>query len=101
MIMYWGNNFGLAGFIWMLFWMLTWTGFLSLVLWAIMRASMRRHWQPVRHEWHVQSGELSALEIIDRRYALGELDAASYEEMREHILAHAHEKKALVTINHR
>lgn len=101
MPMYWGYGYGWAGFFWMVFWMLIWVGLLSLVIWAIIRASNRRHWQPVRHEWRVQSNEPSALEILNRRYARGELDAATFEMMRERILDHSNDKKTLVTTSHR
>ena len=98
MPMYWNMSFGWADLFWMMAWMTLWVGVFGLVIWAMMRSFGRRYWQPVRHhEWHIQSNEPSALEILNRRYARGELDSATYESMRERIQASASDYKLLVS----
>jgi putative membrane protein len=80
----WYDGNGWAGFFGMLFWVAVWLGLVSLVVWAMIRPLNRRT-LPHRHEWHIQSNEPSALEILGRRYARGEIDTATYEQMREHL----------------
>jgi putative membrane protein len=100
MPMYW-YGYGWSGFFWMILWMLIWVGVLSLVVWTIIRATSRRRWQTTHHEWRIQSNEPSALEILNRRYARGELETATYEAMRERIQASNAEQKLPVTANQR
>ena len=99
--MYWNYGYGWGDFFWMVLWMAIWLGLLSLVIWAIMRAISRRRWSTLRHEWHVQPTEPGALEILNRRYALGELDAATYEAMRERIQASATDDTLAAAPSHR
>jgi uncharacterized membrane protein len=101
MPMYWNDGYGWAGFFWMVFWMVVWLGLLSLVIWAIMRAVSRQNWPTMRHEWRVQRTEPTALEILNRRYALGELDVTTYEAMRERIQASATDDKPVAAPGHR
>lgn len=99
MPMYW-YGYGWGDFFWMVLWMLVWLGVFSLVIWAIVRAISRRHWQPMHHEWRIQSNEPSALEILNRRYARGEIDQSTYEAMRERIETSYTDQKPLVTAGH-
>ena len=97
MSMFWNDGYGWSGFFWMVIWTLIWIGLGSMVFWTMMRSASRRHMQPLRHEWRIQSNEPSALEILNRRYARGELDAATYEAMRERIQASYTDLKPLGT----
>jgi putative membrane protein len=98
--MYWGYDYGWAGFFWMAFWMLSWIGLLSLVIWATMRVVMRKV-TPVPHEWRIQSNEPCALEILNRRYARGEIDVAAYEEVRARIEASQVPRALVVPVGRR
>ena len=97
MPMYW--DYGWPGFFWMAFWMLIWVGLLSLVVWAALRAFNRRYPTPVQHETQIQH-EPSAMEILNQRYARGDLDAETYEAMRERIEANNPERIPQVTSYH-
>ncbi len=86
---------------------LLWIALIALLIWSLVRwARMRRaHWnQPMTpympHSAYMTGtppttaprpdapiNQPTALEILDRRYANGEIDAATFENMRERILA--------------
>ncbi|GAC1431997.1 MAG: hypothetical protein PVS3B3_26470 [Ktedonobacteraceae bacterium] len=94
--------FGLSGLLWLaLIGLLIW----SLIRWAKMR---RMHWNQPMHPFmaHVPYrdqpfetpladgprpnapfNQPTALEILNRRYASGEIDVTTFENMRERILA--------------
>jgi putative membrane protein len=79
-MMGYGWGMGLAGWIFMgLFWVLV----IGLVVWAVMALlpGTRRggSWSQRRPE--------TPLEILDRRFALGELDAEQYRRAREELIA--------------
>ncbi|THV41551.1 SHOCT domain-containing protein [Glycomyces buryatensis] len=82
----WGNHYYdgpgmMGGWIWGLFMLLFWAGFIALIIWAVLRFSksgaMAAHRPPFTPMQHG-----TAREILDRRYATGEIDAATYEDMR-------------------
>jgi uncharacterized membrane protein len=57
-----------------------WIVLLSVLVWAVMR------W--LRHGVRgmgMSSGGLSAMEVLRQRYAHGEIDAATFEQMRERL----------------
>ena len=101
MPMFGNDGYGWAGFFWMILWTLIWIGLGSMIVWTIVRAANRRYRPLLRHEWRIQSNEPSALEILNRRYARGELDAATYEAMRERIQASYADYQPLGTPIHR
>lgn len=81
--MMWGYGWGWPSFLWMglggLFWLLV----AGLVIWAIVRWLSTRstpdHQAPINGP--------SALEILEQRYARGEIDAVTFEQMRERLVA--------------
>src|SRR5690348_14811816 len=75
MPMYWNAGPNWADALWMGFWTVLWVALLGLVLWGVMRLLARRPDASSAHAWRIQSDEPSALEILNRRYARGELDA--------------------------
>lgn len=85
MPMYWNTGPNWADALWMGFWTVLWVVLLGLVLWGVMRLLARRPGASSAHVWRIQSDEPSALEILNRRYARGELDTEDYEEMRAHL----------------
>ena len=85
MPMYWNTGPSWSDALWMGFWTVLWVVLLGLVLWGVMRLLARRPGASSAHVWRIQSDEPSALEILNRRYARGELDTEDYEEMRARI----------------
>jgi putative membrane protein len=64
-------------------------GFVLVVVlaWAAIRWLSERTTPPTRDERSVPSDERSALEILQQRYARGEIDATTFEQMRERLEA--------------
>lgn len=68
---------------WMGFMMLFWVAALAVLVWAVVRVSRALE----RHQDRDRSGPMpdrrdTARETLDRRYASGEIDSATYSEMR-------------------
>ena len=86
--MFWGFGYGL----WLLLPLLFlgkffWIVILALLIGALIRRFSYRHWQMPAYYNHpgVPPVQPSALEILRRRYARGEIDAVTYEQMRERL----------------
>lgn len=62
---------------------LLWLLLLGGIIWAVLH--LMRRVQPAQAP--SSSAEPSALEILRRRYALGQIDHAAFEEMTSHLLA--------------
>jgi putative membrane protein len=81
--MYWDGG----GWAWMSFMPLVWIALIGLVVWAVVRLTHhpagrdtgQDRWQP-----HRETPE----EILDRRFASGEIDADTYTEAHERLAAH-------------
>ena len=69
--------------LWMFFWNLFWLVLLGVAVWALVRWLI--HF-PL-HGNHPRSlpPEPSALEILRQRYARGDIDATTFEQMRERL----------------
>ena len=79
-IMMWGYSFGTTGMFMMTLGMIFWTILLVVLAWVIIR------W--LNHKIPGSStpkSEASALEILRQRYASGEIDNATYEQMRDRL----------------
>src|SRR5690348_10050331 len=85
MPMYWSAGPSWADALWMGLWTVLWIVLLGLVLWGVIRLLDRRPGPSSAHVWRIQSDEPSALEILNRRYARGELETEDYEEQRAHL----------------
>ncbi|MEV1170101.1 hypothetical protein [Nonomuraea sp. NPDC049784] len=76
-----------GGWVWMVFMPLLWIVVIGLVVWAVIRltqvASGGRYGGGGRE--HRESPE----EVLDRRYASGEIDTDTYTEARERLAAHS------------
>lgn len=81
-MMMWGYGWGWPMFLWMGLGVLFWVGVVALVVWAITRLANGR--APTAATFPPQSG-LTATQILDQRYARGELDDATYQQMRERL----------------
>ncbi len=74
----WGGGWGGMGGAGVVGWLvmaLVWVGLLALIAWAVTRLVQNRDGRG-RHQ-----GETPE-DILDRRFALGEIDAAAYQEAR-------------------
>ncbi len=84
--MMWGYNFGWGGVL-MSLGMVLWIALLVVLVWAVIRWLERKPTTPNRPSIGTSPISPSALEIIQQRYARGEIDAATYEQMRERLAA--------------
>ena len=66
---------------------LFWIGLLGILLWSAIRSL---HYQDRASSLPRQAEEPSALELLRRRYVLGEIDVATFEEMLQELLESEH-----------
>ncbi len=78
MPMMYGYGYGWGGVLIMALSVLFWVALIALVIWAFTR------WQGDRAS-SSSVARPSAAEILRQRYARGEIDTATYEEMRRHL----------------
>lgn len=81
-MMYWDG-----GWAWMAFMPLLWIVLIGLVVWAVIRLAHREAGgeDSRRSGWpHRETPE----EILDRRFASGEIDAETYTEARQKLAGH-------------
>jgi putative membrane protein len=86
--MMWGFAHGLGLFLpFLLFGKVFWIVFLVLLIWSLIRLFTRRRYMhmPPYYTHGTPPTQPSALEILRQRYARGEIDAATYENMRERL----------------
>jgi putative membrane protein len=86
MMYYYGWSWG--GALFMVLSSLFWLGVLGLLLWAAIR------WASAFTRTSNAPSEPSAREILARRYARGEIDIATYEDMLAHLQDRAPELSA-------
>jgi putative membrane protein len=86
-LMMWGYDFGWGGWILMTFGMVLWIALLVVMGWAIIRWLERKTTRPVQPSTGTPAAGPSALEILQQRYARGEIDTATYEQMQERLTA--------------
>jgi putative membrane protein len=81
--MMWGYGLGWGGMLLMLLSMLLWVAVIALVVWALIR------WLAPRAPGSGWPGAgptgPSAIEILRQRYARGEIDTTTFEQMRERL----------------
>jgi len=81
--MMWGYGFGWGGMFLMLLSLLLWVLVIGLLVWALIR------WLAPRAPGSGWPGSgpagPTAMEILRQRYARGEIDAATFEQMRERL----------------
>jgi putative membrane protein len=84
--MMWGYGFSWGG---MLLSMGLWIALLVVVVWAIIRWLDRRITSSgsINTSTPPAPGNPSALEILGQRYARGEIDTTTFEQMRERLVA--------------
>ncbi|UQA97381.1 SHOCT domain-containing protein [Streptomyces halobius] len=87
--MYWNGG----GWVWMAFMPLLWIALIGLVVWAVVRLTQRpagRDDAPGRDDTQGRGRppRETPEEILDRRYASGEIDTDTYTEARERLAQH-------------
>lgn len=81
--MMWGYYPSWGGmFLMMVLGNILWIALLGALVWAVIRWLGRR-----AHSLNMPTGGPSAMEIVRQRYARGEIDAATFEQMRERLEA--------------
>jgi uncharacterized membrane protein len=83
-MMMWGYGYGWS-MLWMVFWNLLWLVLLGLLIWGVVRWLGGRTVRPASHD--SGSPPHSALDILQERYARGEIDETTFERMRERLMA--------------
>ena len=82
--MMWGYGSSWGGMFLMLLGMALWIALLVVLAWAIMRW-LNGKTSTFTTTPHTPLTSQSALEILQHRYARGEIDEATYEQMREQL----------------
>jgi putative membrane protein len=85
--MMWGYGFSWGGMFLMLLGTAFWVALLVVLVWALIRWLDRRNTVTSTQEPHMPASGPSALEILRQRYARGEIDTATFEQMRERLVA--------------
>ena len=83
--MMWGYNFGWGSMLLMSFGSILWIALLVVLVWAVIRWLERKTSATIPPSTSTPPTGPSALEILQQRYARGEIDTATYEQMREHL----------------
>ncbi len=84
--MMWGYGFG-WGWLMMSLGTVLWIALLVVLVWALIRWLSSKTSTPTPMTMHMPPGGPSALEILRQRYARGEIDTATFEQMRERLEA--------------
>ena len=79
--MMWGYPYMGTMMAWMAIWSVIWLVVLGVVIWALVR------WVSGRSLASGSQPGPSAMEILRQRYARGEIDTATFEQMRERLEA--------------
>ncbi len=80
----WGYGFG-WGWLMMSLGMVLWIALLVVLVWAIIRWLERKVTTPASPVTSTPPSGPSALEILQQRYARGEIDTVTFEQMRERL----------------
>lgn len=80
--MMWGFGWNGMGAVWMIVGSLFWLAVLGVLIWALVRWLGGRSQAPTPPS---ARNRQSALDILRERYARGEIDATTFEQMRERL----------------
>ncbi len=83
----WWYSFSWGGMFLMMLGMVLWIALLVVLVWALIRWLDRRTSVPGSQGTTTPTSGPSALEILRQRYARGEIDTATFEQMRERLEA--------------
>lgn len=76
-----------GGWVWMTLMPLLWIALIGLLVWAVMRLTQHSAGRHDSAELRTAPRETPE-EILDRRFASGEVDADTYSEARKRLAAH-------------
>ncbi len=68
------------------FGMVLWIALLVVLVWAVIRWLDRKTTKPIPPSTGTPLTDPTALEILQQRYARGEIDTATYEQIRERLV---------------
>jgi putative membrane protein len=85
--MMWGYGFSWGSMFLMWFGMVFWIALLVVLTWALIRWLTSKTATAAPPVTSTPASEPSALEILRQRYARGEIDTATFEQMRERLEA--------------
>lgn len=85
--MMWGYGFSWGGMFLMLLGMALWIALLVVLVWALIRWIDRRNTVPSTQQSGISVSGPSAMGILRQRFARGEIDTATFEQMRERLEA--------------
>lgn len=87
--MMWGYGYGWFAVLWIVLWVVL----LGFVVWGLVQWMGNRGASPFQPWTRQPPDESSALEILRQRYARGEIDATTFDQMRERLEASYHPKE--------
>lgn len=64
---------------------LIWIGIIALICWGARQRFRHRQRFPFSYPYETPAQEPSAMEILRRRYARGEIDGTTFDQMRERL----------------
>ncbi len=79
--MMWSYGYGWGSFFWMVLWLALWAILFGGLIWLMVRSLQRSILHASHREVRILSSEPSAIEILQRRYARGELDDYTFDRM--------------------
>ena len=85
MMWWYGYGFNWWGMALMMLGSLLWIALLVIIVWALIRWLNHRTRGPIWPTNTVPESGHTAIEILRQRYARGEIDATTFEQMRERI----------------
>ena len=98
--MIWGYGFSWGGMFLMMLSMALWIALLVVLVWALIRWIDRRNTVPSTQVPGMPASGPSAMEILRQRFARGEIDTATFEQMRERLEASGTRDNQLATGRH-
>ncbi len=93
--MMWGYGYdpGLGSWLMMLAGTILWIALLGILIWGIIRWFDRRPGGLMSRKPESRVSEPSAQEILEQRYARGEIDATTFEQMRERLQGRVYQQR--------
>jgi putative membrane protein len=100
--MMWGYGFNWPSMTLMMLGSTLWIVLLVVLVWALIRWLNKRTVNPTEQTNTLSGSGPTAMEILRQRYARGEVDATTFEQMRERLEAsdNAHQRSQPETVAH-
>ena len=85
--MFWGYGLSWGWIALMMLGMAVWIALLVVLIWTLINWLSRKTPPTTPPQPYVRPGEPTAMEILQQRYARGEIDAETYQQMRANLQA--------------